>query len=193
MGVLEYRVGWNAAGTNPGVSVFHGRITGGVTAGNAAQSHADRIRKFFDDVKTLCAGNQAWSFPGEVLELNTSTGQLEDVHTVTPPAAVASTGSGVYSAPAGVRCEWRTDAIVNGRRLRGRTFLVPTTTSAMDSNGTIAATALVTLASACANFFSTTFFSNAQPCVWSRTHGIQADITSAFLPDEISVMRSRRE
>ena len=193
MGVMEYRAGWNAASTNPGVTVFHGRIPTGVSAAAAAQHMADRSQKFFDDVKALVAGAIVWTFPGEVTELNTSSGALEAVHVVTPPANVTSTAAGNYSAPSGARIEWRTDSIVSGRRLRGRTFVVPLGLGNYDATGTLSTVAITALTLAGNNFRNPSFFGNAVPSVWSRTHGIQADITSVFVPDEASVMRSRRE
>lgn len=193
MGVLEYRVNWGSGATNPGVSVLHARIAGTSSAGAAATSFSERCRKFFDDIKGVVGGGIVWGFPGEVTELNTATGALEAVHVVTPPANVTSTGAGVYAAPAGIRVEWRTDAIVGGRRLRGRTFVVPLITSGYDTGGTIASSTLTTMASATSNYLSTVVFTSANPSVWSRTHGVQADITSAFLPDEVAVLRSRRD
>ena len=193
MGVLEYRIGWNAAGTNPGVTVMHGRIPAAIAGQVASQSFADRCQKLMDDVKTLVAGATVWSFPGEVTELNTVSGDLEAVHVITPPANVTSTAAGNYSAPSGARIEWRTDAIVAGRRLRGRTFFVPLGAGVYDATGTLSTTTLTALTTAANNFKSNSVFGASQGSVWSRTHGIQADITSAFIPDEASVLRSRRE
>lgn len=193
MGVLEYRVNWGSGGPNPGVTVVHGRISGAFTSAQAAQALADRTRTFFDAMKGYVGGGVAWTFPAEVTEHNTATGDLEGVDAITAPAPVTSTGSGAYAAPSGMRFEWRTDAIVSGRRLRGRTFIVPLVTSQYETNGTISGT-LITAAQTAANaFLSAGVFTACQPSVWSRTHGVQSDITSANIPDEVAILRSRRD
>lgn len=191
--VLEYRVGWNVGGSNPGVTVFHGRPSGVISDQDAAEELALRARTFFDGIKALVINSMTWTFPGEVTEYNTTTGVLEDVHTFAAPANVVGTGTGNWTAPAGARIEWRTDAIVAGRRLRGRTFLVPLTVANFDATGTLAAASITTLTTEAAEFYDASVLSDCNPCVWSRTHGILADITSHIVPDEVSVLRSRRD
>lgn len=191
--VLVYRPQLNPGGSNPGFCTFHGRSNDPVPANLAAAALAGLARKFWDDMKSLMPPTSVWSFPGEALDLNTSTGVLEDVYTFTPPASVTGTGSGNVAAPAGARVEWRTDAIVSGRRLRGRTFVVPLTTACYEANGSLAAGIMATINSAATAFRDDSFFTDVSPTIWSRTHGIQADITSHILPDEVAVLRSRRD
>lgn len=193
MSVLEYRVNWSTGGTNPGVSVLHGRPSTAGGNGLAGQALADRARTFFDALKGVVGGGLVWDFPAEVTVLNTTTGVLEDAVAVTKPANVTATGAGNYSALSGARIEWRTGAIVAGRRLRGRTFVVPLSVGQYDAVGTLATTCITTLQAAATGYADANVFSNARPCVWSRTHGIQADITSVLIPDEASVLRSRRD
>jgi hypothetical protein len=191
--VAEYRVGWNSGSTNPGVTVFHGRTTTGANEVTASQGLADRVRAFFDGIKTVIAGGVTWNFPGEVTWLNTSTGELESVQTPNAPANVVSTGAGTYSAPSGCRVEWRTGAIVSGRRLRGRTYFVPLVSNGYDTTGTIAAATITAVKAAADTYALAGPTSAVQPVIWSRTHGIAADITSSIIPDEAAVLRSRRE
>ena len=190
---LQYRALWNAGGSNPGFSVFHGRGAFGATEGEASQALADRVREFFDGVKSIVTNDFQWTFPGEVLDYDTSTGVLQEVHAVTPPAPVAAASTVAYSAASGARIEWRTSAVVAGRRLRGRTFLVPVYAGAYETDGTLSETAKATLASAAVKYWDTSLLTAAQPAVWSRTHGIMADIVSALIPDSVSILRSRRD
>ena len=115
------------------------------------------------------------------------------MHAINAPANVTSTVGTACAAPAGLRIEWRTSAIVNGRRLRGRTFIVPLPTSVYESNGTILAATLATFATAANAYRDAGVFSQSQPSIYSRTHGVQADITSVIVPDEVSILRSRRD
>lgn len=195
MGTLEYRVNWSGtAVTGPGTSVFHGRIATASTAGAAAQDFADRVRLFFGEVRGLIPTGVSWDFPGEVTELDTTTGVLEDVHAITPPSATTSSGAaGNHSRPSGARIDWLTSSITAGRRLRGRTFLVPLYSAGYDTTGTIASTTLTTLNTAAANYIDAGVFADCQPAVWSRTHGVLADIVSKSITDRATVLRSRRD
>lgn len=191
--VLEYRVGWNVGGANPGVTVLHGRPSDLISDQDAAQELTERARGLFDALKALFPPSITFSFPAEVTEFNTSTGVLEDVFVTTPQANITATGTGNWTAPAGGRVEWRTEAIVAGRRLRGRTFFVPFTIGSYDGTGTLASATVTLLQTAAAAYFSDAVFDQVDPCIWSRTHGILADITSVVVPDEVSVLRSRRD
>lgn len=192
---VEYRVQWAGTSiTGPGVSVLHARTSGGATTSQCAQALADRARTFFDAVKAMVPAGVTWSFPPEATELDTATKQLIGVHAVTSPADVLSTGAASsWSRPSGGRVDWLTTAIVNGRRLRGRTYLVPLTTGSYDATGSIATTAIATLETAAAAYRNTGVFTASQPAVWSRTHGILADISGSNVPDLVTVMRSRRD
>lgn len=70
------------------------------------------------------------------------TGQLTGVWTATGGAAVSGTGNAKAARGVGACIGWETGGIVNGRKLRGRTFLVPLTTDAYDTDGTLLPTAL---------------------------------------------------
>lgn len=191
--VLEYRVGWNVGGANPGVTVLHGRPTVSGADQDAAEDLAAKARVLFDGLKALFPPSMTFSFPGECVELNTTTGVLEDVYVFTPPANVVATGTGNWTAPAGGRIEWRTEAIVAGRRLRGRTFFVPFTIGSYDGTGTLASATITLLQTEGLEYMDAGLLVAVRPCIWSRTHGILADITSLAIPDEVSVLRSRRD
>lgn len=192
---LEVRVLWSGTGmTGDGASVFHGRTDGVATTGAAAQSLADRVREFFNGVKGVMAPGITWTFSNEVTELDTTTGVLLGVHTVTPPISLSSTGTPAnYSRAAGARVDWNTSAIVNGRRLRGRTYLVPVAGGSLDSTGTLGTSAIATITTAATAYCNTGVFTSARPGVWSRTHGILADALSGSVDDRTSVLRSRRD
>jgi hypothetical protein len=190
--VLEYRPQWLTTG-GAGTSVFHGRDTTLGSTEDAAQELADRARAFLFEMVNSLPDEVTISFPGEVLERNTSTGVLEAAHGITAPASFGGNVSGAFAAPAGARVHWNTDAIVSGRRLRGRTFIVPIATAAYDTNGTLTSTFRTALQSAANTFITSGGTANVEVSVWSPTHGVQADVTSASVPDEAAILRSRRD
>jgi len=191
--VMEYRVNWTGTTiTGPGISVFHGRPSPLAPGGAAEQDLANRCRAYFAAIANLVPNGIVWDFPAEVAELDTVTGQLVNVTPITKPVDVSSNGGvGVYARPAGARTDWLTGAIVSGRRLRGRTFLVPINSAQFDTAGTLVAGAISTMNAAATTYIGTS--ASFSPSVWSRTHGIQADIIAFNVPDTVAVLRSRRD
>lgn len=191
--VLEYRATWTYGVGSPGYSVFHGRSVALDPDQQAADDLASRVGEFFEALDPVIPNDVVISFSSEVLNLDTSTGQLEGVLTVTPPGNVFGQNTASHAAPAGARIAWTTPAIVAGRRLRGATFIVPISSGAFDTDGTLTSGVQTTLNAAALDFRSTGVFTSVQPSVWSRTHGIQADITGHQVPDRVAVLRSRRD
>jgi hypothetical protein len=129
--------------------------------------------------------------------VNEATGDLEDFMTVAPDTARIGSGAGTYAGPAGICVNWGTNGIRNGRRIRGRTFMVPITSAAMQSDGTIATASLTALRAATTNFLA--IGPTGVHGVWSRPtvaepSGGQWSSTQSFtINDKIAVLRSRRD
>lgn len=195
MGVLEYRVQWSGGSiTGPGVSVHHGRIEAAGTAGQAAIDLANRCRVLWDGLKTFVPTGITWSFPGEVTELDTATGQLEDVHPINVLADVVSSGSNSsWAKPAGGRIDWLTEVVVGGRRLKGRTYVVPLSGAQYDAQGSLTPACISGLVAAASAYRDGGVTDEMQPSVWSRRHGVQGDITNVRVPDRVSILTSRRD
>lgn len=191
---LEYRTEWVVtSSSNTGTSVHHGRAVTGSTPEQGAQALADRVHAFWATVAASMPNDVQISFPSEVVDVNTTTGLLTAVYEVTPGALVTGGSTLEFAAPVGARAEWRTPAIVAGRRLRGRTFMVPLAGGAFATDGGLDETTRAFLQDAADDYIDNSVFAAVQTVVWSRTHGILADITSAFVPDEAAVLRSRRD
>lgn len=191
--VLEYRPQWQVPGGDAGVTVLHGRGTTGTPAGTAAQDLADRARAFLAGIAGSMPDDVQLTFPGEVLDRDTATGVLTAVHAINPPAAVSGSQVGGYAAPVGARVHWHTSAIVSGRRLQGRTFIVPLVSGAFASDGTLVEATRDALKAVAETYIDSGVNAWVEASVWSPTHGIQADITSVTVPDQAAVLRSRRD
>jgi hypothetical protein len=111
------------------------------------------------------------------------------------PAAIGGTGAGAYAGGAGAVVNWLTGAFHLGRKVRGRTFLVPLTQAAFQADGTLS-TAFQSAAQTAATTFAT---SNPTPAVFSKKpfgSGFAttiAVITGATIPDRTAILRSRRD
>lgn len=126
-----------------------------------------------------------------------ASGTLLSFLTVTTDSAEGGSASGGYSAAAGACVNWYTGGIRNGRRVRGRTFMVPLGGSGLQSNGTIDDTRLTAMRNANAALIVNN--SDAKLAVWSRpsgpgaTDGISYDVISTTQNDKTAILRSRRD
>jgi len=184
----QYRALWQTSGGGAGFSVLHYTIAGN---GTAAQTLADQTQDFFDNLDSIMPNDTVINFDSEVLDL-AEDGTLTAVWAVTPPAAITGAGAGDFYAAAGGRIDWATDAIVAGRRLSGRIYIVPLIGSAYDTDGSIDAAAQAVLQVAGDGLITDTSF-NRPLRVWSRTHAVSAVVESAFVPAKGAVLRGRRD
>ena len=93
----------------------------------------------------------------------------------------------------GARVEWITGVVFNGRRVRGRTFLVPLAKSRFEGPGMLTSGCVSVLQAAASALVSATDLR-----IWSRPSGApgalggSALVSAAVVPDQVSWLRSRR-
>lgn len=178
---------WQGATGLPGYTRL--RWSGAQTASGAGAIAAN-MRTFFDSIKSLLPVAVTISF-GEVAQIFDTDGSLIDEVAVTPlPSPVVGTSATNFAAPAGAVLNWVTGEFVSGRRVRGRTFLVPLAQSAFQGDGTISTAALSLLTT------SATTLIGSNPnnlVVWRHTppRSVHA-VTGVSVPDRAAVLRSRR-
>lgn len=130
--------------------------------------------------------------------IDVATGQITRFMQGAVKTQKVGTGSGAYSAAAGACINWRTNGVRKGRRVRGRSFVVPLAGSALDATGTIADTQLTGLRTA-ANALFATGADQGLPGVYARpstpgaSDGAWFPIVAADIPDKTAVLRSRRD
>ncbi len=165
---------------------------------STAQAAADSARAFlfsaYGAAQALLPTGISIAFTAGVDVLDVVSGALTGTVAITPPANVTGSGTGSYAAPTGACVTWLTGGVVNGHRLRGRTFLVPMAGNAFENDGTLSATTLSSINSA-----ATTFISAAPDfAIWHRPAaggggGGQATTAIAFrVADQAAVLTSRR-
>jgi hypothetical protein len=133
---------------------------------------------------------------GDVIE--DTTGALTGVWTGTGGGTVAFTGDSFSAAGVGACIGWTTGGIVNGakgpRKLRGRTFLVPLTATAYDTDGTLRA-GYLTAAQTLANQLQ----ASGPLAVWHRptsaaaANGGSYAVLSNKVRDKVAYLSSRRD
>lgn len=187
MTMIRIRAAWQNWPGAPGVSTFYQDPA-------VAQADAATVRTFFNALAALLPSGLTVTVPasGDLIEEN--TGQLSGSWSVTPaPTVVTGTGAGVYAGNAGGVCHWLTSTVVRGRRVRGRTFVVPLIGSAFAADGSLSSSTVTTMAGAASALLAAT---PNHFVVWNRPRpgipGTKAPATSSSVPDLAISLRSRR-
>lgn len=138
--------------------------------------------------------------------LDDVTGTLTGAWVGAVTAAVQGTAVGTYAAPAGAVVNWLTSTVVDGSRLRGKTFLVPLAGGIYQDDGSLSQSYLGIIRDA-----STTFSDAvaANFVIWHRNRvarpatptkpaqtqrdGSSAVVTGVQVNDRVAVLRSRRD
>lgn len=198
--LLRVSMKWSGFTGAPGYTNFHFRdfsTTGSPTAADAI-SATDRVESFIGTIKSLLPNVVNLAVEGDCAVISAETGNLVTVYNGAPAAAQVGTGGvGAYAAPVGAVVTWRTSVVRNNRRIRGRSFIVPTAATAQSTDGSLASTAATTLSTAAAALIDQT--GTPDLCVWARptgpglSDGTFGIVESFSVPDIMAVLRSRRD
>lgn len=181
-------VAWQNWPGAPGVTQLY--VTGAIT-----QPSVDSIRSFFQALVSLIPSGLTIQVPSSGDQIDDVTGRITGAWSVaSTPAVVTGTASGNYAGNAGAVIHWLTTVVVNNRRLRGRTFIVPLSGGATyDTGGSLAPATITTLTTA-ANGLVTAL--GVTLAIWHRptnfSGGSSAAVTSVRVPDLAVSLRSRR-
>ena len=161
----------------------------------AAEAAAVSVRQFFVDVNPHLPFEVNINIQGVADILDEGTGAITNQIDFNPPISVSGAGGGKYSAASGAVVNWNTVEYKGGRRVRGRTFLVPLTSDAYDDNGDLSGAALGAIRTAASDLITDL---GANPlAVWSRPRGGAGGtahvVSSATVPDMGAILRSRRD
>lgn len=184
---------WSGFQGGPGYTNFF--FTGDGSGGAAADSRA-QVVAFFNGIANSLPSDVVWTVEGEAAVIDEVTGSITGyVMAEENPTPGGGGMSGGYSAASGAVVTWNTAGVVNGRRVRGRTFVVPLGGGAYQSDGTLATTTIAALQDAASALVGTLFDSGFG--VWSRPGtsggGTFWEVTGFRVPDMSAVLRSRRD
>ena len=196
--IMRVTAAWTGFAGAPGYSNFFFKDTSNAEPEAAdAAGVSNSVSFFLEAIKGLLPPAVKIGLQTDVAVLDDQTGQMVDVLSNGGFSNTTGTAaSGPYSAASGVVVTWRTAGIRNGRRVRGRTFLVPTANTAYEADGSLAAGAMTTIQTA-ANALLVPA-SNRWLGVWSRpsapgaSDGVWYPGMTATIPDRVAVLRSRR-
>lgn len=200
-----WQVTWRWAGIVGGIGYTN--LFYAATAGDGAEALAacTKSRLLFDGFKSLVPNTVSISLQGDVRLIEDTSGDIVNIFTVSGPAAVGGTGSSTsYSASTGVVIDWLTGVVHGKHLMQGKTFVVPTISTAFGS-GVVSTGALTTFATAAEAMRTAT---GPAFGVWGRPRdakvrpgkpdlpaltGHFATAISSRIPQKAVVLRSRRD
>lgn len=193
MAITRITATWTGFNGAPGYSNFFFNAFGG---GDVVDLEVGRVRAFFNALAIRLPSSVTVNVDGEAAVLDEASGELIGYANASEqPAAVIGSGSGSYSGPSGAVIHWQTDAVAKGRRLRGRTFLVPLSGAVYESDGTLTAPVIEDIQDAADLLIGDG--TGPELVVWSRpvdgAGGTIGTVTGHRVPDMAAVLRSRRD
>lgn len=197
------RTGWQGTSGGPGVTqlAFGGTTEGGTDwTASGAQAMVNAVRAFWDSIKASVPNNITLTVSPIVDVYDKVGGELVGSYVAaTPPAAVLGTDAGSFSMASGIKLNWQTSVILNGRRVRGATFIVPSASNAFTADGIVVSATRTLLATAGATLIGAANTATHPMGVWSRpttktsNDGAFTAISAADASEKGAVLRGRRD
>lgn len=179
-------VEWTGFPGAPGYSTFYA-----VPGSDVAFS----LAAFFENMKTWLPQNVKIQVPTSGDTLEDTTGIIESSWSTAAIPLVTGTNTQAYAAPAGIHYNWITNDFINGRRVRGKTFIVPMSSACFDNDGSLTST-IVTQVGTVGDLFMTAVEDNLliyhRPAKGTHAGGKACRVVGYNFRDRASVLTSRR-
>lgn len=156
-----------------------------------AQAASDAIAAFWTTVSVQLANTHTWATSSTVDLVDPVTGKTTAAQVVT---TVNGTGgvSPANLAPVATQglIRWHTNTFVDGKEVRGRTFIPSISTTRVATDGSPAGTLTGAMNSAAATLIAA---AGSDLVVWSKKHGVAYSALSGSAWNKFAVLRSRRD
>lgn len=185
---------WSGWAGGPGYTSFYFGEHGDQTQINNA---AARVRAFFAAITACIPNSITISIAPTSLEISEGSGEIVDeIGLSVVPAVVVGTGGTSFSSPSGACVIWRTAIHVNGRLLRGKSYIVPMSSSCYDTDGSLLSGRVTDLRAAATTLATPGGVAATDLVVWHRpTNGAGGSfgtVVSGSVKDAAAVLTSRR-
>lgn len=184
MPVRKIPVTWNTGVGGVGVSIFYTIDSVDVTAA---------LGTFFGAIKAFFPTSVTWQVPSAGDTLDIASGKITGGWSGGTASTTTGAGGTAYVAGTGAYVRWLTSGVINGRRVKGRTFLCPLITGCFDANGTISDANVATMQTAVNALAGTGMLD-----VYTRPHpkgalnGQLSLVSAGVVPDKVTSIHSRR-
>jgi hypothetical protein len=156
--------------------------------GTAAQQVA-AVAAFLGTTEDRRTTGTTWATAGDVAQINEATGDLVAINSVTPATGVGTDAGDALAIGTSGLLRLFSSVIANGRLVRGRIFL-PGASEGQNTAGVPISAYRSDYDAAAATLLADV---NTEWRLWSRTHGIAPDVTTATTWTKWSFLRSRRD
>lgn len=197
--ILRVKLRWTGLPGGTGYSIFHMRdFSAGEPTVTDSNNAKERVGQFIGQVKPFIPPTVNMQVETETEVIEEANGLMVNVLGGTAGPGASGLGSGTlgYSAPTGAVISWSTGGIRNGRRIRGRTFLVPLAGNAYQNDGTLEEGCMANLNAAAAALSSIVGTPDlgvyARPTAKGATDGVWHAVTGFRIPDMAAILSSRR-
>lgn len=188
------RVAWTNFPGAPGVSTFYL---------DAATTNTAPLQAFFNSIKDLFPNTLTIQVPNAGDQIDSATNKITGAWVGSGGGTSSSIATAnPYSGTSGAMVRWLTNAVLNGRRLSGRTYLVPMNQTQYANDGslsgtcqttiTTAATTLITAYAGALNIYGPPRDAGTTGPGDPGKAAITSPVIAAIVPDLAVVMRSRR-
>jgi hypothetical protein len=189
---------WTGFPGGPGFTNLYWRTIGDVEVDQAAvNGTVTKVETWLNAWRPYFPVGVTTQLDSVVTEINTGTGAQIGFFNATVAAAAPGQDSAGYSAASGACINWSTAGVRNGRRIRGRTFMVPIGGTGFDGTGTLADNRLQFMRSSTATMLANQ--TSSQLIVWSRPTKAAPDsgepwpVSAYSIPDKAAILTSRRD
>jgi len=196
--LARIKVNWTQFIGAPGYTNLYWRDPGSADMSQAVVNSAvTAVDTWLNAFQSSIPNGVSYVIDPAVDVIEDTTGHLVNLFTATPAASRLGTAVGNFAAGSGAVVNWKTQNLRNNRKIRGRTFMVPYSSAAMDAQGTLDNTKLTAVRTATGNMISA--FGTSALVVWCRpttqggSDGVAATVTGYTIPDMAAVLRSRRD
>lgn len=155
------------------------------------------IRTFWDSVKSVFPTGVQIQVPNTGDVIIDDSGQITGSWAGAAQAVIAATGgAGSWNPTTGPMVRWNTPQVVDGRRPIGKTFLVPSMTSVIGTNGQLSSSIVTTVQSAATALIVAL---GGELKIYHRPKGdpphggVACTVTAGTVSNKVMVLRSRRD
>jgi hypothetical protein len=153
------------------------------------QDCVDNVEQLMDSVRLSMTTDLTYTSEAGVEYFDVITGEISSIGGTTPFTGTGDGSDELLPRAAQALIRWRSGAFVNGREIRGRTFL-PGFGKGQDEDGVLTAACKANISAGVGDFLGN---EATIPLIWSKTKGTAAPITGGGPWDQWAVLRSRRD
>lgn len=152
------------------------------------------IKTAYQSLTNILPTNVTITVPGTGDTIDDTTGELTGVWSTAGGGSFVGAGTAVSAAGVGACVGWQTGGIVGGKKLRGRTFIVPLHNATYEGDGTLSPSTLSAL-----DTFGSQLRAAGPLAVWHRpttkggTDGNSYGVIAHRVRDKVAYLSSRRD